>query len=48
MGVFQKRVCERVKELWDGEGSEQEKWVAVNSALCESAVSLGDREEEEP
>lgn len=39
-GVFQEQVCERVKELWGSEGSVQEKWTAVKSALCESAQSV--------
>ena len=39
-GVFHRRVYERVKELWNGGGSVEEKWESVKSGLCETAESV--------
>ena len=36
-GVFHGKIYERVKELWKGDGSVEEKWESVKAGLCETA-----------
>ena len=38
--VFHITVYERVKELWKGDGSMEEKWESVKAGLCETAESV--------
>ena len=39
-GCFQDGVCTKVKELWKNEGTVEEKWTAIRSALTETAQSV--------
>ncbi len=48
-GVYQKQVCEMVRESWEQEGSVEEKWTSVKSALCKSAeLVLGKAKRRQP
>ena len=39
----------RVKELWSSQGTMEEKWIAVKSALCDTAQSvLGTEKKQHP
>ena len=39
-GVFQRKVCDRARELWKEKETLEEKWGAVKAALCETAEAV--------
>ena len=44
-GLFQERVCSLAKEKWTAEGTVEEKWTAISSALTEAAQSILGKEQ---
>ena len=39
-GMFQEQVCSLAKEKWNAEGTVEEKWTAIKTALTETAQSV--------
>ena len=46
---FQDQVCKMTRELWNSQGTVEEKWAAIKTALCVSAKSiLGSERKQQP
>ena len=39
-GTFENEVCERIQKEWKSNGTVEEKWKEMKTALCETATSL--------